>query len=227
MLIAIAVYNLSPHGLRVHLNTSQTVPRRRRSVMSAIEVEKKFLVPSSTKKRLHTSFPSSTSEKIEDCYFGEELALNDMWLRKRNGEWELKTPLPSREKTISGPTVYREYAGQCVWSQLKRTDEKEKGLAPFAKLQTERTQMRLEYNSQPVTIVIDSCSSDDGFSYTIGEVEVMVDSESDVKDAEALLNTVIERYELQSGNHVRGKLQMYLQEKKTVLYRKLNARGLM
>lgn len=201
--------------------------RPREPRMSAIEVEKKFLVPPSTAVQLKTSFPSTTTERMEDCYFGEELALQDMWLRQRNGTWELKVPLPGRRANHSASTVYREYVGQSVWTELRRTDKKEKGLLPFARLQTERTQMQLDWENQPVKIVIDSCTSEDGFIYTIGEVEVMVDKESDVKDAETLLNTITEKLGLQAESHVRGKLQRYLEQKNKTLFRKLNARGLM
>lgn len=193
--------------------------------MAAIEVEKKFEVTSSTMDKLLTLSPSAKVVTFEDCYYDEQLAERNIWLRQRNGTWELKVPLPGDASQRKEATVYREYCGSQVWAELNREELKETELNPFAKILTERTLLQVVKDSQPVKIVVDICSAENGFRYDVGEVEIVVKEQAEVKDAKARINAIFKELELKEEPNVGGKLLVYLREKNRSLLQRLIAQG--
>lgn len=202
------------------------ISNRRFASMKMIEVERKFRVSPETKSRLEQRSSSKGMIKFIDCYCCEELALEDMWLRQRNGAWELKIPvLPDRPKRL-GTTVYRELVEPTVWDELSRLKVEIKGRRPYATLHTERTQLKCVWESREIEVVLDVCTTEDGFRYSVGELEILVARDSEVEDAATTLDHFAESLNLLGQSDANGKLIAYLKEKNETLYNALALKGL-
>lgn len=168
-----------------------------------IEVERKFTPLPSTKGKLLEALRSTSTaddeltgnsvisrKHMKDMYYDDaELSLTkaDKWLRRRDGEWQLKLP-PQTPQTVkdglsssSGGTnvegskngtqtpalhsnstfVYQEVTGaDNVWSTLDRP-QKESGLVPFAFMETYRTTFHFTWRGHNLQVVLDECIGHD------------------------------------------------------------------
>ena len=174
---------------------------RRPSASSAgiaanIEVERKFEVPADFRTLLPAAgfelVKEFEEEVLADKYYDTEayaLIQANHWLRQRNGDWELKYPLPgSREGEKT--TLYHETSNlQDILGKLRLlpafadlaesatlAELCEKGtLAVFADVETRR----LTYKKAEVNVVIDFTD----WGYRVGEIEIVVDDRSKVDEA--------------------------------------------
>lgn len=193
--------------------------------MKMIEVERKFRVSQETRSMLEQMSLSTTFVELEDCYLSEELALEDMWLRQRNGIWELKVPVASDRTKRLGAMVYRELVGPAVWHELSPI-KVEDGLLPYATIRTERTQLKCLWKTEEIAVVLDVCTSEDGFRYSVGELEILVHRDSEVEGAANALDQFADSLNLQTQSDTDGKLLAYLKEKNESLYHALALKGL-
>lgn len=194
--------------------------------MNVIEVERKFRVSEKALENLDKLSTITATTQLEDSYFCEELALKDHWLRLRNGVWELKMPLMDGHLRQSRTTVYREVVGAAVWKELDVSVLEIDQLIPYARLLTQRKKLEYDWNENKVQIVLDMCTTENGFQYDVGEIEILVDDYSEVEHANLILDQVASLLGLRFEQYAEGKLMMYLKEKHGSLYHKLVEKGL-
>ena len=135
-------------------------------------------------------------ETLSDEYYDTEsydLLKSDHWLRKRNGDWELKYPVGSTHE--SGNTLYHETSNLediminiGTLSDLLKGDllslMKDRVLTCFAHLETKRWC----YKKDEVNIVIDLTD----WGFRVGEVEIMVSSKDQVPGAVKKIEQIAE-----------------------------------
>ena len=105
------------------LNNVLVVGPKKEEKKNSIEVERKFIVPANAHNsvckygfRHVDAYDEELSDSYYDHYSTNEnqmvLMTNDYWLRKRNGDWELKYPvntLPSKSAENDAPcTIFHE-----------------------------------------------------------------------------------------------------------------------
>lgn len=211
----------------VPLNHLSSICRYQRVVqsfssMALIEVEKKFRVRSNARRSLLAAFPDNVRvSSFDDVYFSEELALTNRWLRKRNTQWELKVPVDTCGPRVAA--VFRELAGAQVWEELTKTKDFSYAMKPYARITTVRTMITLHWDQHKVNLTFDACSSPDGFGfeYAVGEVEILVQTPSEVDQAVSSLCKLLTRFELEKLDEKDGKLLAYLRNQKPDLYHRI------
>lgn len=194
--------------------------------MNSIEVERKFRVSEKTLENLNKLSTVTAITQLDDSYFCEELALKDHWLRRRNGSWELKMPVLDGHFRRSRTTVYRELVGASIWQELNVSAFDVDQLVPYAKILTERKKLQYQWNGSKVQIVLDTCTADNDFRYDVGEIEILVNDDSEVEHANFILDQVATSLGLRFEQYAEGKLMTYLREKHEPFYQKLAEKGL-
>lgn len=168
-----------------------------------IEIEKKFLLTPNFKDTLLQEGAILVSEKeFSDFYYDlpdHKLSLQNFWLRRRNGFWELKylgkgmsnsSLIDSFCETDNENDILSALA-DCVPAQdfkgceslsefVERFD-----LQVFVSFKTKRT----KYQLGDVTVDLDIAS----FGYELGEIEIVVDDEEEVPNAKAKLETMAKK----------------------------------
>lgn len=187
--------------------------------MSSIEVERNF-TPTNEFRQTFAQW-SGRAISLEDAYYGEQLAVEDRWLRLRNGDWEMKVPVQVRLEEKAGATVYRELAGKQVLQEVKEGGFNLANLSCFARVHTNRTLHTMSWRDFKVNLVLDECSSNDGFRYELGEIEILVDQTAKVAAANHAIEEVAEHFKLNLVHDSEGKLMRYLREMRPSLFRKL------
>jgi len=193
-----------------------------------IEVEKKFILTSYTEKRLKKGAKYFGEKIFVDTYFDKpdfELTKNDIWLRTRNKQIELKMPMDKDGDSDKGCcNRYEEFIGEKEIRQMLNissgvdflVDLKTSGYIPFVSITTRRE----KFKHKQFSIDIDACD----FGYALAEIELMVKKEEEVKEAEKQ----IVDFALQCGlksSLVRGKVVEYLYRKKPDHYKVLVEEG--
>ena len=186
-----------------------------------IEVEKKFVFDEGSAKRITEGAEFLGEETFTDTYYDTAdctLIKNNIWFRSRDDKFELKV-------FIEGAT------DRSIDRQEEIEDEmkiREKLDLPLQGTMTEIlknadysafcicTTVRKKYRKEGFTIVFDSAEFDDGFSRKIGEVELMVNNESEMKDASDKIAMFALAHNLVSPE--RGKILEYLKEKRPTYY---------
>lgn len=208
---------------------------------SALEVECKFLCNDYLEQRISDRKESFSEKSYLDSYMDIPEALTllrlDHWLRRRNGEFELKVPsVPlvdrirlleerngrEREERESKPYVdsYIEIVdptliasrllsvlslSESSYAPVTTTDELEilvaqLGLTSFADIKTKRRAYKLSLLAAPDEIIavdIDEVLFDDGSTYAVAEVEVMVESGFDNNGrANLLIDQFFEEFQI-------------------------------
>lgn len=176
-----------------------------------IEIEKKFRITKEQEEAL-TQGAEFLGEKVfTDTYFDTSdwsLTLADKWLRLRDDQYELKTPL-NKIGTERVSDRYHEYETEQEIRAILQLPQAETfaeslvlaGITPFCTITTTRK----KYKKDGFGIDVDSMD----FGYEICELEKMVADENDIASAE---NEIIEYAKAQgfSIGRVRGKVLEYL-----------------
>jgi len=177
------------------------------------EVEKKFLLTPNQEKRIRKGSKYQGEKIFTDTYFdnGEyELTLNDIWLRLRDKNAELKMPLEKQEERSEiFCNRYEEFNEEAEIRQMLNMrgsgefleDLKTHGYHPFATITTRRE----TYRKQDFRIDIDAVD----FGYALVEIELLVEREEDIKAAEAEIGKFAALHQLKIDS-VRGKVVEYL-----------------
>ncbi len=175
-----------------------------------IEVEKKFQITEEQKRRLLEGAEFVYKKEIHDTYFdrGVELCTQDLWLRERDGRFELKYPLHTKGHGTRKADQYREYETDAeVVAALHLNEEalSVEGLAvqgykPIVSYVTTRA----SYKKDGFTIVIDETD----FGYTVCEIERMAEEGANIN---ALSDEIVDFAQVQglSTNPVLGKALIY------------------
>jgi adenylate cyclase class IV len=151
-----------------------------------IEIEKKFKLTAEQLARLLQGATSMSTKRFSDTYFDtsdKRLTTHDIWLRTRDGVFELKVPIragKSREKT----DVYRELTtDQEILSALALPQKgslgeslKAAGIEPFCTIVTERK----KYKRGEFSIDVDRAD----FGYQVTEIELEAPSEAAIQETE-------------------------------------------
>ncbi|KAM8962136.1 thiamine-triphosphatase [Pelodytes ibericus] len=200
-----------------------------------IEVEQKFVPGPDVEDQLHSLGAELQDETVfEDSYFDStdlSLTLNDVWLRKRGDNWELKHPPKRGARGLNGAsTLYQELTCEaeimcrvseelgvpCVLS-LEALDLKE-----FARFVTTRRRFLLpSLDGIAHKVYIDLDLTDFGFA--VGEVEVLVQTKEEVQSAMQKVEDVCRKLGVLSDSPVAGKMSTFLQRNRPDHYQQLLA----
>jgi len=183
-----------------------------------IEVEKKFSLTKEQEKNLTKDTKFFLKKEMIDVYYDNEryyLTKNDLWLRQRNNDFELKV---SKNKNINRKAdQYDEITEEDKirdYLKIKKENDfsqdlKKSGYSIFAVLKTVRT----KYKKDSFIIDIDEITSDQ-YSYSLAEIELMVEENSDIDDAIKKIIDFAKSKGLQIGIYTRGKVVEYIKQKR-------------
>ena len=189
-----------------------------------IEIEKKFILTDAQRERLSENAEFLGERTFTDVYYDTpEYALtkNDIWLRTRNGKFELKLPLQKNGKGLANH--YHEVEGEEKIRQIFDIvpmgsfleDIQSFGYASFGEFKTTRR----EYKKEKFTIDLDEVDYGN-FKYSIVEVELLVESEKEIKKANDEILAFADLMGLENKN-LRGKMPEYLFRQKPDHYKAL------
>ncbi len=178
-----------------------------------IEVEKKFILSGDGKNKLIKGAELTAKKKFTDVYYDTAdyaLTKKDIWLRARDGRYELKVPL--RSQKTSSWDHYEEIENEDgIKKELKIATSEPLELAlpstgykPFATIVTTRA----KYKKGEFTIDIDAVD----YGYDIAEIELMVNKKEEVEEATKKIAAFAASCGLKIGR-VRGKVIEYIRRK--------------
>lgn len=193
------------------------------------EVEKKFILSESDIARLVEDADFVGEKTFTDIYYDtKEFALtkNDIWLRKRGEDFELKLPMHLGDKNFS--QQYQEIEGEEKIREIFaiaaindfESDINAFGYKPFCNCVTTRK----KFEKEGFVIDLDTVVYDDKSIYNIGEIELMVKEKQQMPEALEKIEKFAQKNELKSLP-VRGKVIEYLLRSKSEHYRALVAAG--
>lgn len=203
--------------------------------MAEIEIEKKFILSDAQKEALLEDAESVGEATIEDSYLDTEsydLTLQDYWFRLRDGLYELKAPLRSGAGSYEGTNRYRELTDiDAISSELGlnasneiEVNLSESGIKPFITCFTKRK----SYKKEGFKIDIDTATYENSdFTYSVAEIELLVEDESEADAAEERIIAFAKKYDLSTDQIILGKIAAYLKEENPDHYEKLVAAGVL
>jgi len=192
--------------------------------MRTIEIEKKVrLEPHQIKKIAQKAF-FLKEIRIQDTYFDTadyRYTMQNMWLRKREGVFELKVGIKKqngsidRYEEITNEKSILKYLGVDIDTDLP-TALSQEGLSPFCTFATERK----SYQLGEINIDIDAADFGD-LRYQIAEIEIVVSDLDKVQDAEQKIFQFIKDLDIDVSIPVPAKLTYYLYCKRPEHYQAL------
>ncbi|XP_053198235.1 thiamine-triphosphatase isoform X2 [Scomber japonicus] len=216
----------------------------------SVEVERKFLCNADTLKTLEEIGVCVGQRQFQDQYFDTpvfDLTLNDMWLRKRKGCWELKCPttttvngteetsgeqskaaaLCSRYKEITNlPDIQlrvKEVIKEDVDSETTEKISSQEDESWLGKMNlvcfAEFTTVRRSFTLEEEGVQIDLDQAD--FGYHVGEIEVLIPEGGDVQSALEKIERTAQKLGLTGHQRVEGKMNIYLKRYRPEHYEKL------
>lgn len=192
------------------------------------EVEKKFILNDEQKKNLLEGAEFLSEKTFIDAYYDNEkfsLGLNDMWLRKRQQEFNLKVPMrESQEEMIN---KYHEVEGEMAIREIFAIpvvgafehDLESFGHKPYCKFKTTRR----KYQKEGFIIDLDQADFGD-WQYELAEIELLVDSKDKMKESEEKIYEFARHHGLEI-KHIDGKLVEFLKRKMPERYAELKNVG--
>lgn len=193
-----------------------------------IEVEKKFLLTSDEVARLTQNATFLVEWTFRDTYYDTadfSLSKSDKWLRSRDGKFELKVAVSSLGKKadqydeITDEVKIRE-ALQLSPGNNFSNDLKQNGIVPFCSFSTTRK----KYKDDPFIIDLDLVDFT-SFKYSIGEIELMVESKHDIENAVQQILHYAKEKDLKI-TPVRGKVVEYIRRTSPQHYSELIKAGI-
>lgn len=190
-----------------------------------IEVEKKFILTAKQKERLLKGAEFVSEEIFTDIYYDTtEYALtkNDIWLRLRGDNFELK--IPAHENANAKVQSYTEIEGEENIRQIFNLLENKTfledmqvfGYGPFCVCTTTRKKYKKYFienqNKEKFSIDLDEVDYAD-FQYVLAEIELMVESKAEMQKATKKIMAFAKSVGLRDM-YVRGKVLEYLRRKK-------------
>lgn len=191
-----------------------------------IEIEKKFLINQAALQKITKGADFLSQQELVDIYYDTadfRLTTKDWWLRCRNGKFELKKVVEGIDKKIIADRYEEiteeheicQYLGINFGKSLKNSLEKNK-INPFATITAERK----KYRKDDFTIDFDITD----FNYSICEVELMVQDDSQMNQALEKIENFRKANNLKD-ERVRGKLVEYIYLNRPEHYRALKMAG--
>lgn len=194
-----------------------------------IEIEKKFVIDNNKKNQLASEAKFLYKKVFTDTYYDTSdfsLTLKDMWLRSRDANFELKIPASisdkgfiNQYKELTDEASIKEHLNLHGSGSINQVlvDKKHN---PFCILTTTRER----FKKDSFSIDIDTVTADD-FNYSIAEIELMVEKESDMKSALNQITLFMEQNNI-SESPVKGKVIEYLRQKSPNHYNALLSAGI-
>lgn len=181
------------------------------------EIETKFVyTPKARKELTHGRAPEKT-QNMHDVYYDNEafdLMSQDIWLRKRDGEWEVKIP----QHAVGSANTreydnYKEIEGEPgIMEALGLSDSLENLYSPVADFVTKRD----TYNLDDLTVVFDESD----FGHFVGEVEMLVPNQNDADEAHGRIAAFCKTHAL-TMHGVHGKVCEFIKQKYPNAYQML------
>lgn len=178
-----------------------------------IEIEKKFILNEVAKDRLLEGAEFLSEKTIHDEYFDTEdfsLTKKDWWLRSRNGQFEFKIAnhegidrLVDSYKEIEDETEVKKMLNFPIEKDLKASLS-EHGYTVFCAFTT----IRKKYQKEGFGLDLDIATAPN-FSFEVAEIELMVDNQSEAKDAIDKILDFADRIGLEK-KRVQGKVAVFL-----------------
>lgn len=192
------------------------------------EVEKKFILTAEQEKKLLEGAEFLGEKIFTDTYYDNgkfSLALSDMWLRKREAEFNLKIPMRQGEGEMINK--YHEVEGEMAIREIFaipkvldfENDLASFGHKPFCTFRTTRK----KYKKGEFIIDLDKGDFGD-WQYELAEIELLVESKEEMKVAEEKIYDFARTHGLEI-RHINGKLVTFIQKKLPKLYTKLKEEG--
>jgi len=177
-----------------------------------IEVEKKFILTPEQEKALIDGAEFLGEKKFTDAYYDDtdfSLTKKDIWLRSRDGKFELKIPVNlsieervlDQYKELENSHEILQYFNAATAKSLEDFLVS-KQYKPFCKIITTRR----KYKKDGFGIDLDIMN----FGYTLAEIEYMTDNESKIQEATNAIIAFAEKNNIISKNVIRGKVVEYL-----------------
>lgn len=194
-----------------------------------IEIEKKFSLTKEQQDTLQLSAKFLGTKEVIDSYFDNEtfdLTKRDIWLRKRNEQFELKV---SKDINVNRKAdQYDEIENEFEIRKLLKIENNgslsddiaKAGYLPFTQLKS----IRLKYQKDAFAIDIDEVTAPD-FSYALAEIELMVENESKIEEATQKIIEFAKSNGLQTDTYVRGKVVEYIRLKRPAHFEALVKAG--
>lgn len=191
-----------------------------------IEIELKFQVSGEDREKLRTGATFKKRKVNIDVYYDTAnfaLVATDIWLRKRNGQFELKLPRAGNDKSS---TSYEEIESNDEITKHfsfdptldLETSLQKNGYLPFATFRTERE----TYERDGVTLEFDSTvfDQDEKNPFVMVEAEIMVPNEADLIAEKNKLRTKVSEFgvELRTGG---GKGGEYFKRYQPEVYKRI------
>lgn len=197
-----------------------------------IEIEKKFKLSGEQEARLLAGAEELGEKTFTDFYYDNaqfSLGLQDIWLRERDGQWELKLPLT--QNGSNSVDQYREIEGEMAIREIFALpplgsfveDISRFGYEPYC----ECTTTRRKYRKDGFVIDLDEAVfAGTDLSYTVAEIELLVARSEEAGEAAGKILDFAGAHGLIDGP-VRGKVETYLKKEKPRHYAALVEAGVL
>ncbi len=176
-----------------------------------IEVERKFIISNGVEKKILQSCVFLGEKKFTDIYYDDDkysLTGKDNWLRSRDNNFEYKISLKNRNERGNLDQYDEIQDINKIYECLNinntgdfKLDLNSSGILPFCSITTTRK----KYKNDCLSIDIDSM----GFGYSIMEIEMMVENETEINSAKKTIENFINLIGV-SSERPRGKVLEYL-----------------
>jgi adenylate cyclase class IV len=193
------------------------------------EVEKKFQLNKGELKRLLKGAEFLGEQTFRDLYYDTAdftLSKNNIWLRKRGEQFQLKLPVARKEKLQAQTTQYQEIKGEEKIREIFavapvadfETDIEKFGYGIFCDLTTTRKKYQQAGFIMDLDQTVSNLTGEDDFSYQVVEVELMVESQAEIFSASAKIIEFAKKNKLKIETK-KGKVLAYLFQKRPGHYR--------
>ncbi len=186
------------------------------------EVEKKFKLNDEEEKGLLEGAEFVSEKIFTDAYYDTAdftLSKNNIWLRKRDDDFQLKLPVFQKEQMQT--TGFQEIEGEDKIREIFaippvldfETDIRAFGYEIFCDLVTTRRKYQKEGFEIDLDQTISDFPSEKDFSYRVVEIELMVEDKAEIFSASERIEEFAKKNQLKVEK-IRGKVAEYLFQKK-------------
>lgn len=185
-----------------------------------IEVEKKCIPDIKIIDAIRKESQKTIKIVLEDkCLDFQDLRLikNDIWLRCRNGRYDLKKPILRKE---TWGDIYEEIEDEKrILDELKIESFLDTALITLSHLITKREEFLLD----PFTIVLDQVvCPENNFQYNLMEIELLVNSEDESEEARKEIDVFMKTHNIPCNVHVDSKFIAFIKDKRPDIYVSIN-----
>lgn len=189
-----------------------------------IEVEKKFILTEKNMELLMSDADFLSERTFTDIYFDTftyDLTSKNMWLREREGHFELKVAMSTDSGIFADQ--YEEIEDEELIAKILKLDRKDSFTEDLKSAGIEKfctcTTTRKKYKREEFIIDLDQVEFPE-FTYTIGEIELMVETKDEIEDAITKILKFASDLQLEIAP-VRGKVIEYLKRIRPIHYQAL------